>query len=138
MQQLDQDIEDEMPEQQKTKLYLANDLEELRNSIQLPPNSKPNQLVKITSKVYSNALDSYKEGNEEKAYSLYYKYFLAFKFIRNSKDYQKDKMYYDSMMSNKDVKTCMQMLEELTESLEKRYDQKNHEEKLKKEISFKS
>ena len=77
-----------MPEQQKTKLYLANDLEELRKSIQLPPNSKPNQLVKITSKIYSNALDSYKEGNEEKAYTLYYKYFLAFEFIRNSKEYK--------------------------------------------------
>ena len=43
---------------------------------------------------------------------------------------------YDSMMSKKDVKSCVQMLEELSESLEKRYDQKNHEEKLKKEISL--
>ena len=136
MLQLDQDIVDEMPEQQKTKLYLANDLEELRKSIQLPLNSKPNQLVKITSKIYSNALDSYKEGNEEKAYTLYYKYFLAFEFIRNSKEYKKDRVYYDSMMSKKDVKSCVQMLEELSESLEKRYEQKNHEEKLKKEISL--
>ena len=114
MLQLDQDIVDEMPEQQKTKLYLANDLEELRKSIQLPLNSKPNQLVKITSKIYSNALDSYKEGNEEKAYTLYYKYFLAFEFIRNSKEYKKDRVYYDSMMSKKDVKSCVQMLEELS------------------------
>ena len=125
-----------MPEKQPIPLYIAKSVAQLQEKAELPKNSKPTLIVKIASKVYSEALNSYKNGDEEKAYIMFYKYFQVFQFIKKSKEYQKDKTYFDSMMSPKDVKISMSNLEELSESLVKRYEIIAQEERIKKEIKM--
>ena len=125
-----------MPEKQPIPLYIAKSVAQLQEKAELPKSSKPTLIVKIASKVYSEALNSYKNGDEEKAYIMFYKYFQVFQFIKKSKEYQKDKTYFDSMMSPKDVKISMSNLEELSESLVKRYEIIAQEERIKKEIKM--
>ena len=112
--------------------YLAKSVKDLQDIANIPPNTKPNQLVKSAQTIFVTAGKEEENGDEEKAYVLYTKYFKIAKYIKSSKEYTKDKVYYDSMMSSKQLKTAMGHLEALDKSLEARYQSKADEEMLKK------
>ena len=52
-----------MPEKQPIPLYIAKSVAQLQEKAELPKNMKPTLIVKIASKVYSEALNSYNNGN---------------------------------------------------------------------------
>ena len=85
-----------MPEKYTVKaLHLAKGIEELQKNANIPNSVKPNLLAKSASKVFTEATNSFEDGDEEKAYILFYKYVNMYKLVRKSKEYQKDKSYYD-------------------------------------------
>ena len=122
-----------MPEKNTVKaLHLAKGIEELQKNANIPNSVKPNLLAKSASKVFTEATNSFEDGDEEKAYILFYKYVNMYKLVRKSKEYQKDKSYYDLMMTPKNAKFSMERLEELDKNLTERYDVKKHEDAKKK------
>jgi ubiquitin carboxyl-terminal hydrolase 8 len=121
-----------MPGAKLRELHLAKDLDELQKLATLPPNNNPKALVKLAGKVYSQAQDKHGDGDEEAAYVLYCKYFELVKVIKKSSEYKKDRDYFDSMINKKTVKATMDKLEEISKSLEKRYEKQNDLQEAKK------
>ena len=119
-----------MPGSSVKDLYVAKSIEELQSFGKIPP-TKPMQLVKSAQTIFNQAGKEQENGDEERAYVLYMKYFQIYKNIKSSKDYAKDKTYFDSMISSKSVKNAMDNLETLQASLEARYKSKKDEENRK-------
>ena len=119
------------------KLYLAKNIDELQKQAKMPSASDPSKLVKVAQKLLSSAKENEINGDQEKAYVLFYKYFELYKAVRKSVEYKKDKIYYDSMVNPKDVKEVIEHLESLNILLKERYDE---EEKAKeaKETALKT
>ena len=125
-----------MPGTKVKELYLAKSVKDLQK-IAIIPNTKPNQLVKSAQTLFVKAGEEQENGDEEKAYVLYTKYFEIARYIKASKEYIKDKVYYDSMISPKQLKAAMGHLEALDKSLEARYQSKIDEsEKLRKNLEM--
>ena len=119
-----------MPGSSVKDLYVAKSIEELQSFGKIPP-TKPMQLVKSAQTIFNQAGKEQENGDEERAYVLYMKYFQIYKTIKSSKDYAKDKTYFDSMISSKTVNGAMNNLETLQASLEARYKSKKDEENRK-------
>ena len=111
-------------------LYLAKSIEELQKQGSVP-NQKPDLLVKVSQKLLTNANECEINGDQEKAYVLFFKYCELAKTIRRSLEYKKDKLYYDSMVSSKSVKEALDHLDSLTILLNERYEEKEKKEALK-------
>ena len=126
-----------MPVVEKVKeLYLAKGLSELQTQAKVPATSNVLNLAKVSGKVLQNAENALEAGDQEKAYVLFFKYVELSNTIRKSKEYLKDKTYYDSMVSKKSLGIAIGHLETLTPLLEERYEDKNkaeQSEKLKKQ-----
>ena len=95
-----------MPGTKVKELYLARSVKDLQK-IAIIPNTKPNQLVKSAQTLFVKAGEEQENGDEEKAYVLYTKYFEIARYIKASKEYIKDKVYYDSMISPKQLKAAI-------------------------------
>ena len=111
-------------------LYLAKSIEELQKQGSVP-NQKSDLLVKVSQKLLTNAKECEINGDQEKAYVLFFKYCELAKTIRRSLEYKKDKLYYDSMVSSKSVKDALDHLDSLTIVLNERYEEKEKKEALK-------
>ena len=111
-------------------LYLAKSIEELQKQGSVP-SQKPDLLVKVSQKLLTNANECEINGDQEKAYVLFFKYCELAKTIRRSLEYKKDKLYYDSMVSSKSVKEALDHLDSLTILLNERYEEKEKKEALK-------
>ena len=114
------------------EIYLAKSVKELRDMANVPPNSEPIQLVKSAPDIYINAWKEQKNGDEEKAYVLYTKYFKIDKYVKSSEEYKRNKKNYDNMigwMSSSTLVRCR--LEALERSLKVRYQSKANEEMAK-------
>ena len=120
-----------MPGISPTKgLYLAKSIEELQKQGSVP-SQKPDLLVKVSQKLLTNANECEINGDQEKAYVLFFKYCELAKTIRRSLEYKKDKVYYDSMVSPKSVKDALDHFDSLTILLNERYEEKEKKEALK-------
>ena len=120
-----------MPGISPTKgLYLAKSIAELQKQGSVP-SQKPDLLVKVSQKLLTNANECEINGDQEKAYVLFFKYCELAKTIRRSLEYKKDKLYYDSMVSSKSVKEALDHLDSLTILLNERYEEKEKKEALK-------
>ncbi len=88
-------------------------------------------------KLYSEANKSLISGDEERAYILFYRFFDSYCFVvKKSKDFEKNKKYFESMISKNKVQEVVTQLEKLTNSVEKRYLALREIEELKaKEIA---
>ena len=125
-----------MPGTKVKELYLARSVKDLQK-IAIIPNTISNWLVKSAQMLFVKAGEEQDNGDEEKAYVLYTKYFEIARYIKASKEYIKDKVYYDSMISSKQLKAAMGDLEALEKSLEARYQSKIDEsEKLRKNLEM--
>ena len=114
------------------EIYLAKSVKDLRDMANIPPNSEPNQLAKSAPDIYINAWKEQKNGDEEKAYVLYTKYFKIDKYVKSSEEYKRNKKNYDNMigwMSSSTLVRCR--LEALERSLKARYQSKADEEMAK-------
>ena len=111
-------------------LYLSKSIEELQKQGSVP-SQKPDLLVKVSQKLLTNAKECEINGDQEKAYVLFFKYCELAKTIRKSLEYQKDKLYYNSMVSPKSVKDALDHLDSLTIVLNQRYEEKEKNEALK-------
>ena len=99
-----------MPGISPTKgLYLAKSIAELQKQGSVP-SQKPDLLVKVSQKLLTNAKECEINGDQEKAYVLFFKYCELAKTIRKTLEYKKDKLYYDSMVSPKSVKDALDHL----------------------------
>ena len=110
-------------------LYLAKSIEELQK-LGLVQSQKPDLLVKVFQKILSDAKEC-ENGDQEKSYVLFFKYCEFARAMRRSPEYKRDKLYYDSMVSSKNVKDALDHLHSLTLVLEERYDEKRRNEALK-------
>ena len=124
-----------MPGSSVKDVYLAKSVKDLQK-IATIPHTKPNQLVKSAQTIFVKAGEEQENGDEEKAYVLYTKYFEIARYIKSSKEYIKDKVYYDSMISPKQLKLAMGHLEALDKSLEARYQSKAEESELRKNLDM--
>ena len=116
---------------------LPKNIDELQKQAKMPSASDPSKLVKVAQKLLSSAKENEINGDQENAYVLFYKYFELYKAVRKSVEYKKDKIYYDSMVTSKDVKEVIEHLESLNIILKERYEE---EEKVKeaKETALKT
>merc|ERR1712086_1024020 len=104
-------------------LYLAKSIKELQKQRSVP-NQKPDVLVKLSQNILTIAKECETNGDQEKAYVLFFQYCELAKTIRRSLEYKKDKLYYDSMVSSKSVKDALDHLDSLTIVLNERYEEK--------------
>ena len=120
-----------MPGIEKIKeLHLAENLEQLQSQSKIPCND-PAKLVKITKKLFDSATEAQTNGDQEKAYLQFFKYVEVAKIIKRSREYKKDKIYYDSMVTNSSVSDAITHLEQLSDSLKIRYDEKQAKKQQK-------
>ena len=118
-------------------LYLAKSVNELQDKGKIGDTSKSKvkQLCESSEKVIKGAEVEKDLGDEEKAYVLYFKYIELVGIIKKKQEFKNDEKYYKSMFNiPKNFKKAVEALEGLTESLEKRYNEKLKLETLK-EIS---
>ena len=107
-------------------LYLAKNMEDLQKQMKSRlevPTQNSELLVKVSQELLKTAKESEINGDQEKAYVLLFKYCEIAYTIRNSPEYSKDRLYYDSMVSSKSVEDAFDSLKTLTTELKKRYDE---------------
>ena len=113
-------------------LHLAASISELQSNAKVGDVSK-NKIKPIcesSDKVWKKANECKDLGDEEQAYVLFYKYIELVQKIMIHSEFKKDEKYYKSMYNlPKNLKKSVDILESLTESLEKRYAEKLKEEK---------
>ena len=73
------------------------------------------------TKLYEEAKKAQFTGDEERAYILFFRFFATFKSLRESKIYEKDRTFYDNMIGIAKAKGVLDCLNDLTDSLTKRY-----------------
>ena len=107
-------------------LYLTNCIEDLQKQ-------GIKSLCESGDKVLKEATYTEEMGDEEKSYLLFFKYVELAKKISQHPEYKKDEKYFDSMFNiKKNSKKAIDALEGLTESLNKRYNEKLKMESIKK------
>jgi ubiquitin carboxyl-terminal hydrolase 8 len=112
-------------------LHVAASMAELNANVNVPPSAKAELLLKTAPKVLENAEKCSVEGDQEKAYVLYMKYVGLAKNIRLSREYKKDKKYFDAMLATSDIMVAVAKSEELSNSLAKRYEAKKQAKEAK-------
>ena len=114
------------------QLHLAASISELQNNAKVGDVSK-NKIKPIcesSDKLWKKANECKDLGDEEQAYVLFYKYIELVQKIYIHTEFKKDEKYYKSMYNfPKNMKKSVDVLEFLTENLEKRYAEKLKEEK---------
>ena len=107
-------------------LYLAKNMEDLHKQMKsrlAVPTQNSEMLVKVSQELLKTAQESEISGDQEKAYVLFFKYCEIAHTIRNSPEYSRNRLYYDSMVSSKSVSDAFDHLKTLTGELKKRYDE---------------
>ena len=109
------------------ELYLAEnieDLQKLQYSSLATPGQNYDVLIRVSQEVWKTAKECENNGDQEKAYVCFFKYCdLAYR-IRNSPQYKKDKLYYDTTVSSKSVEEAYNHSKTLIVELKKRYDER--------------
>ncbi|PIK56391.1 putative ubiquitin carboxyl-terminal hydrolase 8 [Apostichopus japonicus] len=125
-----------MPTADKKQLYLGKSLADLNKQVEKTVNKKdPQKLAKTADKVLGAADSAYKNLDEERGFILYMRYVFCWKIIRQSSAYKKDSKYYDNFFGKKNIKRAIDHADELSGSLESRYQDKKEEEELKDKLS---
>lgn len=103
------------------ELYLANSMDELRTKCdsELVKYGDGNKLVSSMVKMYKEAVDSFKGGDEERSYILFSRTAEIYKRLKMS--HKVDGRYLDSMFPVKNFKDTVEKLEQLDTSLHRRY-----------------
>ena len=100
-------------------------------SPQIKQMSGPKTWLLVSQKLLADAKESEIIGDQEKAYVRYFRYCEVAKTIQRSPEYEKIKLYCDSMFSLKSVKDALDNLNKLTIVLQERYIKKEREETLR-------
>ena len=104
-------------------LHLAASISELQSNAKVGDVSrnKIKPICESSDKVWKKANECKDLGDEEQAYVLFYKYIELVQKIMIHTEFKKDEKYYKSMYNfPKNVRKSVEILESLTESLEKR------------------
>lgn len=103
------------------ELYLANSMDELRTKCdsELAKHGDGDKLVSSMGKMYKEAVDSFKRGDEERSYILFSRTAEIYKRLKISN--KVDGRYLDSMFPVKNFKDTVEKLEQLDTSLLRRY-----------------
>ena len=102
-----------------------------RLSPQIKQMSGPKTWLLVSQKLLTDAKESEIIGDQEKAYVSYFQYCEVASTIKRSPEYEKIKLYCDSMFSLKSVKDALDNLDKLTIVLQERYIEKAREEALR-------
>ena len=105
-------------------LYLAESMEALNKQVTVPATRKATMLIKTAPKLLENAERALLEGDQEKSYVLFMKYLQLVQVIRKTKEYSADKRYFDAMLPANGFKEALKKSEELSSTLDKRYESK--------------
>ncbi|CAL1537539.1 unnamed protein product [Lymnaea stagnalis] len=117
----------------KKELYLGESLGDLQKISEIKPIDSPvSIIVRSSNKVFQDAETFDSQGDEEKAFVLYLKYFNIIKQIKTKAEYKKQKEYFDKLLSMKNQIKAIERAEKLSESLKERYDLKKAEALAKK------
>lgn len=105
-------------------LYVAESMEALNKQVTVPATKKAAMLIKTAPKLLENAERSLLEGDQEKSYVLFMKYLQLVQIIRNTKEYSADRKFFDAMLPANGFKEALKKSEELSLTLDKRYENK--------------
>lgn len=95
------------------------------------------RLLNTADKLYDTAKKAYLDGDEERAYVLFMRFFELTKVIQKSADYKKDPEYYKKMMGVKRMHDAVTSCQSLSDSLIERYNLLNEASKIDSELKQK-
>ncbi|KAL8615253.1 hypothetical protein ACOMHN_050294 [Nucella lapillus] len=118
-----------MPSKDKKRdLYLAASMAELQKKSEIKPQTTNARiLVKSADTMFREAEKHDLQGDEEKAFIMYMRYFNIVKQVKTNSDYKKNKQYYDGLLGQKNQVRAIEQAEQLAASLKERYDFKEAE-----------
>ncbi|KAG1679602.1 Ubiquitin carboxyl-terminal hydrolase 8 [Nymphon striatum] len=95
------------------------------------------KLISAASTLYDAADESHKNGDEERSYILFMRFYNVIDLLKQTPEYKKDKIYYNSIISKIKMITAIECAEKLLENLRKRYDLKSEEAEVAKALKEK-
>ncbi|XP_034486104.1 ubiquitin carboxyl-terminal hydrolase 8 isoform X2 [Drosophila innubila] len=110
---------------QLKKLYMAGKLEDLEKMTTIPESGNKNMkmLLNTARKLFHNAEDYRRNGDQELAYISYMKYFNMLSTIRKKSDYAQNKGMVREVLGDTGAnRRIMDTLERISDSLSKRYE----------------
>ncbi|XP_076439323.1 ubiquitin carboxyl-terminal hydrolase 8-like [Babylonia areolata] len=118
-----------MPSKEKKReLYLAGSMAELQKKSEVKAQtSNARILIKSADVMFREAEKHDLQGDEEKAFIMYMRYFNVVKQIKATAEYKKNKSYYDDLLGRKNQVRAIEQAEKLAESLKERYEFKEAE-----------
>eukprot|EP00794_Sanderia_malayensis_P019517 gene19517-21447_t len=81
------------------------------------------QYCKSVNDIFKKAEAQYCDGDEERSYMLFMRYFYILEVIKGTYEYQKHKKFYDEILIPKNALTAIERAESLSTSLKQRYRQ---------------
>ncbi|XP_059172661.1 ubiquitin carboxyl-terminal hydrolase 8-like [Physella acuta] len=79
-------------------------------------------IIKSNKKVFEDAEAYDLQGDEERAFIFYIKYFNMLRLIKSKPEYKKQKDYFDKLIGSSNQVKAIERAEKLAESLKERYD----------------
>ncbi len=80
------------------------------------------RLCRLAEKLILRAKDEELAGDEEQAYVLYMRFVDVVKAVRGSKEFKKDKKYFNDLLPTRRISDALDSAERLSASLKKRYE----------------
>ncbi|CAK9293017.1 unnamed protein product [Gordionus sp. m RMFG-2023] len=113
------------------KTSLAESLSDLNSYVNIEENLKGKSVTLIlnsAAKIFNQAKDFNSKGELELAYISFMKFFQCIKVVQDSKEYRKEKVFYDQLLGHQQIES-IKKAEELSEYLKRDYE-KQRKEKL--------
>lgn len=77
--------------------------------------------IQTSDELYKKAVKAKDDGDDEKAYIHYMKYFKLVKAIRTMKDFEREKDFFSKLMGITRAKDSLDVIERLQRRLKERY-----------------
>ncbi|XP_059143552.1 ubiquitin carboxyl-terminal hydrolase 8-like [Physella acuta] len=113
----------------KKELYMGKCLGDLHKLSDVKTLSTNNVaiIIKSNNKVFQDAEAYDLQGDEERAFVFYIKYFNLLRLVKSKPEYKKQKDYFDKLIGSSNQVKAIERAEKLAESLKERYDLKEAE-----------
>lgn len=120
------------------ELHLAKNIEELQKKSELPNFDSQkydwNRLAKLCHQLKDGAKEAMKNGDEERAYIMFYRFLTATGHI-NEKS-KEDKIRFRERVKHSDTEFCLNAFDKIQKALSKRYNDRNQEYEDRKNKLF--
>lgn len=117
------------------ELHLCNSIDELNLQAELPSDKyklkNPKILIMTANKLFEQAVKLREKGDAELSYVSFMKYLNLVSSIRKTTDYRKDEKFYNNLLGTKNVQGAIENCEKLQKDLQRRYADREEENKLR-------